>query len=132
MRNLTFWTYSEIELVDLIEPFSKLFNSIDLTHDYENVWEWLKGSSSKFKSKINVSREHDWEKGEYDKPLIIHFYYRGFRKNKAISEIGKLLANEFKREVNFGNIDVLKDDSYKQEINKIFHPDNSGLIPESQ
>ena len=107
---------------DLIKPLSELLNSSDLNRDYENVWEWIEGNSSEWKSKINISREHDWENGKYDKPLILTFYYKGFNKNKTVQKIGKLLANEFKTDVNFGKIQVLKNDEYKQDIKQLFQP----------
>ena len=62
MRKLIFWTYNEVELDDLRESLSQLLNSTELIRDYENVWEWIKGDCPKLKSKIYVSREHDWEK----------------------------------------------------------------------
>ena len=124
LRKITFWTYSKREISDLIKPFSELFNSSDLTRDYENVWEWIEGSSSELKSKINISREHDWEKGKYDKPLILTFDYKGFNKNKIVDNIGKKLANEFESDVNFGKIHILKNDKYEQNIDQIFRTKN--------
>ena len=113
---------SEIELDDLIEPLSELFNTPELIRDYENVWEWIQGNSTEFKSNINVSREHDWEKGKFDKPLILTFDYRGLNKNKTIEKIGRILAEYFEREVNFGTIHILSNDEYEQKIEQIFKP----------
>ena len=120
LRKLTFWTYSEKELSDLTKPLSELLDSKDLTRDYENVWEWIEGSSSELKSKINVSREHDWEKGEYEKPLILSFDYQGFNKNKTVEKIGKRLRVFFNKEVNFGTIYSLSNGEYAETINRIF------------
>lgn len=120
MRKLTFWTYCEIEIDDLRKPLSELLSATELIRDYENVWEWIQGCSSELKSKINISREHDWEKGKYDKPLILTFHYRGFNKNKTIEKIGKSLAEYFDREINFGTIYVLSNDEYEQRIKRIF------------
>ena len=122
LKKITFWTYSEIELDDLIEPLSELFNTPELIRDYENVWEWIQGNSTEFKSNINVSREHDWEKGKFDKPLILTFDYRGLNKNKTIEKIGRILAEYFEREVNFGTIHILSNDEYEQKIEQIFKP----------
>ena len=36
MRKLTYWTYSNIELDDLIKPISELLNTTELIRDYEN------------------------------------------------------------------------------------------------
>ncbi|WP_430907502.1 hypothetical protein [Maribacter sp. 2-571] len=124
MRKLTFWTYSEKEIDDLIEPISKLFNSNDFIRDYENVWEWIVGTSSEFKSKINISREHDWEKGKYTKPLIFTFDYKGFNKSKTVNTIGNILAKEFNAEVNYGELLISSKRDYEQKTKLTFRPDN--------
>lgn len=122
MRKLTFWTYSEIEIDDLKKPLSELLNTTELIRDYENVWEWIQGNSPELKSKINISREHDWRKGKFDKPLILTFDYRGFNKNKIIEKIGHILAEYFDRDINFGTIHILSNDEYEQKIDRIFKP----------
>ena len=100
MCKLTFWTYSKKEVADLATPLSELLQATDLTHDYENTWEWIEGKSQKLNSKINISREHDWEKGKYEKPLIFSFDYKGFHKKRIINHIGKKLVNELVNEFN--------------------------------
>ena len=103
---------------------SKLFNSTDFVRDYENVWEWIIGTSSEFKSKINISREHDWEKGKYEKPLIFTFEYKGFSKSKTVNNIGKILANEFNSEVNVGELLISPKRDYQKKTELTFQPDN--------
>lgn len=105
---------------DLIKSLSELLDSKDLNRDYENVWEWIEGSSSELKSKINISREHDWKKGEYDKPLILTFDYRGYNKNKTVEKIGRKLMFFFNREVKFGTIYSLSNGEYDETIKQIF------------
>jgi hypothetical protein len=122
LRKLTYWTYSNIELDDLIKPISELLNTTELIRDYENVWEWIQGESTELKSKINISREHNWKKGKFDKPLILTFEYRGLRKNKIIKKIGQTLVNFFERDINFGTIHILKNDEYEQKVERVFEP----------
>ncbi len=122
MRKLTFWTYSKTEIDDLRKPLSELLNTSELIRDYENVWEWIQGDCPKLKAKINVSREHDWEKGKLDKPLILTFDYSGFNKNKTTEKIGQILAEYFNQDVNFGKIHILSNGEYEQKIERIFKP----------
>jgi len=122
LRKLKFWTYSNIELEDLRKPLSKLLNTSELVRDYENVWEWIQGYCPKFRAKINVSREHDWEKGNFDKPLILTFNYTGFNKSKTTNKIGQILAEYFNQDVNFGEIHISSNDKYKQKIERVFKP----------
>lgn len=66
-----FWTYLPIELSDLTTVFGEIFNVENLYHDYEDKWEWLEGESLNLKANINIRREHNWESGNYTKPINI-------------------------------------------------------------
>ena len=68
---MKFWIYLEKELSDLQSDFEKIFEVDNLYHDYENVWEWVESSDRESNTYLNVSRPHDWSKGEYDKPIVI-------------------------------------------------------------
>ncbi len=68
---MRFWIYIERDLVDLQSDFEKIFGVDNLYRDYENVWEWIESSNRESDLYLNISRPHDWEKGEYDKPIII-------------------------------------------------------------
>ena len=59
------------ELSDLQTDFEKIFRVDSLYRDYENVWEWIESNDHKSNFYLNISRPHDWEKGEYDKPIMI-------------------------------------------------------------
>ena len=68
---MKFWIYLEKELSELQIDFEKIFEVDNLYHDYENVWEWIESSDQKSNLYLNISRPHDWEKGEYDEPIMI-------------------------------------------------------------
>ena len=68
---MKFWIYIKKELSDLQTDFEKIFGVDNLYRDYENVWEWLESSDRKSNLYLNISRPHDWKKGEYKKPIII-------------------------------------------------------------
>jgi len=44
---------------------------VELSRDYENVWEWIWNKNRSDRIDFNISREHYWKTGEYDKPLRI-------------------------------------------------------------
>ena len=50
--------------------FEEVLN-IELIRDYENVWEWIWNKNRDDLVDFNISREHNWKTGEYDKPLRI-------------------------------------------------------------
>ena len=68
---MKFWIYLERGLTDLQPDFKNIFGVDNLYYDYENVWEWIESSDKKSKIYLNISRPHDWKKGEYDKPIMI-------------------------------------------------------------
>jgi hypothetical protein len=68
---MKFWIYIEKELIDLLPHFEKIFEVDNLYRDYENVYEWLESENRELKYYLNISRPHNWDKGEYDKPIII-------------------------------------------------------------
>lgn len=65
------WIYIERELSDLRTDFEVIFEVDNLYRDYENVWEWIESNDRKSNVYLNISRPHDWEKGEYRKPIMI-------------------------------------------------------------
>ena len=68
---MKFWFYIEKELSDLQSDFERIFEVNNLYRDYENVWEWIESSDRKSDFYLNISRQHNWEKGEYDKPILL-------------------------------------------------------------
>ncbi|MHA7059489.1 hypothetical protein ACWGOQ_0019845 [Aquimarina sp. M1] len=68
---MKFWIYIKKELTDLQSDFEKIFEVDNLYRDYENVWEWIESTDRKSNLYLNISRPHDWKKGEYNKPIII-------------------------------------------------------------
>lgn len=65
-----FWTFSNEEITDLKPKFENILK-VEMSRDYENVWEWIWNKSRIDKIDFNISREHNWKTGEYNKPLRI-------------------------------------------------------------
>jgi len=65
------WLYISTDLPDLLPVFQSLFQADNLTYDCENVWEWLTGSSARFNTTIDLSREHHNEESLYSEPVVI-------------------------------------------------------------
>jgi hypothetical protein len=67
----TFWTYIDKEIAELQTDFEELFDGLKLFRDYEDTWEWLEGKTVDDNFEINISRQHNWETGEYEKELVM-------------------------------------------------------------
>ncbi len=100
---MKFWIYLERDLIDLQPEFEKIFRVNNLYRDYENVWEWIESSDRKSNLYLNISRPHDWEKGEYKKPImIIVESNNGIELNE--SEIALRIKKQFNCDVFAGKI----------------------------
>lgn len=106
---MNFWIYLERELIDLQTDFEKIFSVNNLYHDYENVWEWIESSDRDSEIYLNISRPHDWKKGEYDKPIMIRVESR--LKNLSEETIANAIKNEFRCNVFAGEISVDENDN---------------------
>ena len=100
---MKFWIYIERELTDLLPQFEKIFEVDNLYHDYENVYEWLESENRNLKYYLNISRPHDWNKGLYDKPMIIIVENNGNDQIDADS-IAKRIKKELECDVFSGEI----------------------------
>lgn len=65
-----FWTFSNEEITHLKPKFEKILE-VELLRDYENVWEWIWNKNRSDRIDFNISREHNWKTGEFNKPLRI-------------------------------------------------------------
>lgn len=65
-----YWTFTKEEISDLQPKFEQNLKII-FSRDYENVWEWIWNQNRNDEIDFNISREHNWESGEYSKPLRI-------------------------------------------------------------
>ena len=92
-----FWAYLPKELNDLIIVFGQIFEVDNLYHDYEDKWEWLEGVSTKFNGTINIRREHNWESGNYIKPIKISIT----TPQKLSQETIDSICNQLFTELNF-------------------------------
>ncbi len=68
---MKFWIFINRELSELQSDFEIIFGVNNLYHDYENVWEWLESVDRKSNFYLNISRIHNWERGEYNEPIMI-------------------------------------------------------------
>ena len=94
-EKMKFWIYIEKELSDLQTDFEKIFGVNNLYWDYENVWEWIESSERKSELYLNISRPHDWVKGEYDKPIMIRV-----ESNNGAELIESEIAFKIKKQLN--------------------------------
>jgi hypothetical protein len=95
----TFWLYLEIELLELLPRLEKIFPNLKIQRDYENVWEWLESFENGFK--LNVSRSHNWEKGDYFDPIKIEIYSENLSDEDFY---GNLFFSEFDSTIYFGEL----------------------------
>ena len=107
---MKFWIYLERELSDLILDFETIFGIDNLYRDYENVWEWITSSDTAATYDLNISRTHNWEKGNYDKPIIIIVKSED-RDSMNEVEIALRIKHHFKCDVYAGEIKVDSDDN---------------------
>ncbi|WP_109853450.1 hypothetical protein [Aquimarina sp. AU58] len=96
---MKFWIYIKKELTDLQSDFEKIFEVDNLYRDYENVWEWIESSDRKSNLYLNISRPHDWKKGEYDKPIMIEV-----ESNNGTELDESEIAYKIKEQLNCGEV----------------------------
>ena len=107
---MKFWIYLEKELTEIQSNFEKIFVVDNLYNDYENVWEWIESKDRESSIYLNISRPHDWKKGEYDKPImIIVESNNGTELNEQ--EIANKIKRELKCDVFAGEIFAEKQDN---------------------
>ncbi|MCC6723932.1 MAG: hypothetical protein IT258_05440 [Saprospiraceae bacterium] len=120
MKNLTYWTYIEKEILDLVNVFSKALEVNDFDRDYEDTWEWITGSSHWLNAKINIRRKHNWKTGEYHEPLSIWIDFENESEDAIIDLLGILLSTELKAKVFFGDIKPLIGTNHDYLEKKVF------------
>ena len=103
MKKIKFWIYIDRELSELQPKFEKIFGVDNLYRDYENVWEWIESSDSASSLYLNISRTHDWEKGEYNKPIMITVE-SNTEEDLNEEKIANLIKDELNCEVFTGEI----------------------------
>lgn len=115
MKSIYYWTIIEKEISELVDAFSSVFQTNNYSRDYENVWEWIEGYSKHLTAHINISREHNWEIGEYDKPLQIKISYDdGIEIDEyLIDSIGNELSKHLMKDIIFGDIEYVQENTYQ-------------------
>ena len=98
--NFRAWVFINKEILELKSEFEKEF-SINLIRDYENDWEWICNDLNK-DIEINISRQHNWETGEFLKPLRIHITLKN--SELQIEDLIKKTQNVLKSDLFFGDI----------------------------
>ncbi len=107
---MKFWIYIEKELTEIQSDFEKILGVNNLYSDYENLWEWIESSDRKSNIYLNISRPHNWKKGEYEKPIMIIIQSNnGEELNEQ--EIAEKIKKELKCDVFAGEIFTDKNDN---------------------
>ncbi len=110
---MKFWVYLKKELSDLQPDFEKIFGVNNLYRDYENVWEWLESVDRQSDLYVNISRPHNWSKGEYDTPIkMIVESNNGVELNEA--EFARRIKKQLKCDVYAG--EILDDQQHDKSI----------------
>jgi hypothetical protein len=109
---VTYWFFLDKELSRLLADFKNIFDC-EFIGDYEDYWEWLEGYNINLDCKINISRPHNWNTGDYLEPIVVTLYIDDIRvaDKDFIQFYGDLLSGVFNTVVSFG--DVVYIDSYK-------------------
>jgi len=100
LREISMWTYSKREILDLKPEFEIAFKT-KLIRDYENDWEWIWNGEEPI-NKINISREHNWKTGEYSKPIRINISWNPNQSDE--NTIIEKVQNVMKSDLHFGTI----------------------------
>jgi len=114
MVHIEYWLYIEQELSDLMEPFGSIFQVNDFDIDAENVWEWIEGNSASLQAEINITREHNCDKGEYSKPLQIRIKFTAQNEieDELINTLGNKISEQLNTDVIYGKIRYIKGNEY--------------------
>lgn len=115
IKTFIYWTYIDIEISDLQKVFESCFKDLSLERDYENFWEWLDGKTVDGNYELNVSRQHNWEQGIYEKELTIIVKTK-LNENEDI--IAYRLKNIFQTPLYYGKRVYTKGTEYNYEIEK--------------
>ena len=102
---MKFWIYLKKELFDLQPDFEKIFGVNNLYRDYENVWEWLESADNNESIYLNISRPHNWDTGDYDKPILIRVESNTEEKPDERT-IAMLIKKQFGCDVFAGDISI--------------------------
>lgn len=91
---LSIWAFSDEEIIELKSKFEREFE-INLIRDYENDWEWI-WNGNQPENKVNISRLHNWQTGEFSKPLRINITWNicELQKEEIICKVQKVLKSD--------------------------------------
>jgi hypothetical protein len=109
------WIYLEKELSELQEGFESIFEVNNLYRDYENVWEWIESEHRNAPFYLNISRSHDWSKGDYDQPIMI-LVESTEGKHLDEKEIALKIKNQFNCAVFVGEYTINTNDKVETTI----------------
>jgi len=110
MVHIQYWIHIEQELSDLMKSFGSVFQVDNFEFDSENVWEWIEGYSQPLNAEINITREHQEDKGEYNKPMQIRIKFTDLAEipEDLIHTLGETLSKKLKTGVSYGKIRYIK------------------------
>jgi hypothetical protein len=100
-----FWFYIEKELSDVVAKLQPILPFDESDRDYEDTWEWYEtGAADTVDSGCyaNLSREHDWEQGCYDCPVILIVRH----PEMDIEAVGSWLAERLGVTVHYGEVHI--------------------------
>lgn len=117
MQQNKFWFFCERELHDIARELQMALNLPRYERDYEDTWEWCESDSEEQDETgpyFNISREHNWEQGLYECPIILIIQ----NMNLPIGEIGSIISREFRVQVYYGQVSYERDGSYTYIVSK--------------
>ena len=103
MQKSKYWFFIEKELTDIVHELHQLLELKASDRDYEDTWEWFETDTKELnaeKKYVNIAREHNWEQGVYECPVMLLI------KNSNIEtrETGLYISNRLGVKVFYGKV----------------------------
>ncbi len=126
MANDKFWFFIEKELYEITIMLKDSLNLPQFYRDYENEWEWCESEEKNEGIYFDITREHNWEHGIYNCPVILVIKKDGkvISSQDEIENIAINIVNCLKVDVFYGIVTFLEDSKYSYDVKRKFNLDN--------
>ena len=95
-----YWFFVDREMKDFVQDVDIFACLRDIHWDFEDTWEWYEYGSLNDALYINISREHDWIKGNYESPVLLRYT----RLGTDIQQIGASISHQLGVTVFYGEV----------------------------
>lgn len=112
-----FWFFAERELGEIMNDLKEALQLPKVIRDNEDSWEWFESETPDGDLYFNMAREHNWEHGRYECPIILDI-----RNDRSfiLENIGECIATTLNIDVYYGLVYHFNGEEYKYKPKKIF------------